>query len=561
MDNLKNVDDGVHQVIYFDKNSGQLINSINSLSTDGDTQKSKLIKIHDSYEYSLDDLSEEHIKTTVYPHAEHLLEEGIRVYGKTGRYRYEVKEDNRDIEQVVQDNVDIALAAIPEANREEYIAARRICAEALQNEISEDFNFVSNIEVVSERIYFDQKALDEMPKPDINRLKPDVIKTYIEDISKEYGQYIPESMIPENFYGTGKETGQELLSQEIQKLSERALYKKLEAAEKMPEKEKIFSNNLNDIIMAEELQQPQEATQQDVAPAQETEQKTQQNEEQKPPLSPTDYLLRQVEYTGFKLTTEQQNDLLKHMANNENSFSFPVHKEYHVPGQKSLSPSVINYDLHFSQGKNGGYFFNDYDATLQKAELNANGGMELSTKTQCFYVQHEHGRSKETVTALEAFNLLDGRYVNKNYTFDPKEGEQAVQGNYWTKLNFDEKTESGNYKTIRNSSQWFDLKNILNEYGITNADDKTINSLKKGNVTEVNLTSKDGKPYSLLASVNPNIKMKALDFTNKAGETVHRAKINRQEPTQMQAEQPQQGVTPLSLNQRADVTEKQSRAM
>ena len=65
----------------------------------------------------------------------------------------------------------------------------------------------------------------------------------------------------------------------------------------------------------------------------------------------------------------------------------------------------MNYDLHFRRSDQDMVFFNKFDGKLEKVD-----GTELAVTFEL-----KHGRG---TTEKEAYNLLDGRSVNKNFPTD-----------------------------------------------------------------------------------------------------------------------------------------------
>ena len=135
--------------------------------------------------------------------------------------------------------------------------------------------------------------------------------------------------------------------------------------------------------------------------------------------------------------------------------------------------SRIEAILHFRRSEQSDmYFFNKYEATL----LYDN---PIHNRSQTFYIYKGKG-----VTFKEAFNLLQGRSVNKNLT--DSDGEKY---NAWLKLSFGERTPNDtNYRTRQFRDQYgYNLEEVLNNYPIRELQNdqlKTslIQSLKKGNI-------------------------------------------------------------------------------
>jgi hypothetical protein len=139
------------------------------------------------------------------------------------------------------------------------------------------------------------------------------------------------------------------------------------------------------------------------------------------------------------------------------------------------------------------YFFNNYRASLEKGN-----GEKLE---QTFYLNKGKG-----VTAKEAFNLLDGRAVQKDLI--TKEGQpykawiQLDQGNKDKNNNFDVQQFHENYG--------FDLKGSVEKFAISELKDPEkekalMQSLQKGNVQSVAI-EKEGSSYQMFIEADPQFK-------------------------------------------------------
>ena len=121
------------------------------------------------------------------------------------------------------------------------------------------------------------------------------------------------------------------------------------------------------------------------------------------------------------------------------------------------------------------YFLTKYTATLCYIEN------PDPNKTQTFYIFKGAG-----VTLKEAFNLLQGRAVNKDLI--DNDGEKY---NAWIQLDFSSRTLMNNYKIRQFRVQYgYDLEKILSAYPIKELGTEAlklnlIRSLKKGNIHPV----------------------------------------------------------------------------
>lgn len=177
------------------------------------------------------------------------------------------------------------------------------------------------------------------------------------------------------------------------------------------------------------------------------------------------------------------------------------------------------------------YFFNNYDATLSKGK-----DEQLN---QTFYINKGNG-----VTAKEAFNLMEGRAVNKQL-FN-KDGEKY---NAWLVLDNEKLTDKGNKEIKKFTENYgYDLEQTLKGKGIKEMDDpKTkedlFRSLKKGNSQQVTV-ERNNKEQKYFISANPQFKtVDVLDYQMK--------KIKREELLQPEQKQ--------SNSQKADNNQKQGK--
>jgi hypothetical protein len=141
------------------------------------------------------------------------------------------------------------------------------------------------------------------------------------------------------------------------------------------------------------------------------------------------------------------------------------------------------------------YFFNKYEARLRS------GTDPNIYRVQTFYIHKGTG-----VTLKEAFNLLEGRAVNRNMT--NLEGQKY---NAWIQLNFAEKDQCNNYKMTQFRPQYgYDLEKTLEKYPIREmADDELraslLRSLRKGNQHFVTF-DKRAKTERMAIEANPALR-------------------------------------------------------
>ena len=177
--------------------------------------------------------------------------------------------------------------------------------------------------------------------------------------------------------------------------------------------------------------------------------------------------------------------------------------DFQLQHQAKFGEKEMNYTLNFRKSDTqDNYFFNSYKATLSME--NAPG------VSNTFYVD-------QRITAKEAFNLLEGRSVQKKYNHhelvkeNGKEFHKAIKNStydVWVKLNFTDADKTGNYPLKKyGEKHGFDLEEKLSELPIrqmNNVDDKKdlVSTLKKGNVASVTF-EQDGKTENRYIEANP----------------------------------------------------------
>lgn len=199
-----------------------------------------------------------------------------------------------------------------------------------------------------------------------------------------------------------------------------------------------------------------------------------------------DYLKDQLKYTGFGEDAQAQ--LRDNLMKAQNEFSI---KQVTAYGKDELSVS-----LNFKKSTNSDMFFsNNYRAELAKP------GSDVKI-SQTFYMNNE-GRN---ITQKEAYNLLDGRSVNKDLV--NKDGQIH---NAWIKLDFKETTASGNYKMRQFSPEYgFELEKTLEKFPVKELLDpkervRLFESLERGNRQAVTFKGEDGE-HKRFIEANPQFK-------------------------------------------------------
>lgn len=233
-----------------------------------------------------------------------------------------------------------------------------------------------------------------------------------------------------------------------------------------------------------------------------------------------EYLTEQLKFTGFGQDLHKQ--LNENLALGLNEFRLEHTKDY---GKDQLSTS-----LHFKKSAQGDlYFFNSYTATLKKDN-------QPQPLQQTFYIH----KQSSTITQKEAFNLLDGRAVNKDKIIS-KEGKKYKA---WIQLDFKETALNGNFKFKQFSQAYgFDLEKALEKLPIQELSDKDsrallIQSLQKGNRQQVTLSGSSDQ-QKVFVQANPqfksvtaydlNLRRLSLDWPKRSENQTHQHASQRQQ--------------------------------
>lgn len=201
------------------------------------------------------------------------------------------------------------------------------------------------------------------------------------------------------------------------------------------------------------------------------------------------FVMDDLKYLGFGAKGGLQDQVREKIEKEEKSFTCSV--AYNYDGVVRMEA-----DLYFRRGdKTDVYFFNKYDARLiYETRTEAD-------RAQTFYISKGRG-----FTRKEAFNLLQGRSVNKNLY--RKDGEKY---NAWVLLNFDQRQPAGNnYQVLTFGERYgYELETVLEKFQIREMDnpqlrDSLIYSLKKGNLHTVTFSKENNR--KMLIEANPRFK-------------------------------------------------------
>lgn len=198
-----------------------------------------------------------------------------------------------------------------------------------------------------------------------------------------------------------------------------------------------------------------------------------------------EYLKDQLKYTGFGDAME--NALKENIQNGKPEFKLDHEIKY--------GTDTVLTSLNFKKSEQSDmYFFNSYDMATQKEGR----PIEFS---QTFYINRDNN-----ITAKEAYNLMEGRSVNKD--LKNKEGEVY---NAWIKFDFKEADEKGNFKLNHYHQNYgYDLEASLAKHSIKELEtpkykEDLMNSLKKGNIQSATFVI-GGEERKQYVEANPHFK-------------------------------------------------------
>lgn len=198
-----------------------------------------------------------------------------------------------------------------------------------------------------------------------------------------------------------------------------------------------------------------------------------------------EYLRDQVKFTGFGEGLENE---LKEKLQKQTP-------EFQITHNAKFGNEDLVAQLHFKKSdQTDMYFFNRYQVSLQPEQ-------SKEKLEQTFYINKEG-----SVTLKEAYNLMNGRSVNKDLS--NKEGQVY---NAWVQMDFKQADTNGNYKLKQfHQNYGYDLNSALDKHPIkelTNEQDKIrlTESLQKGNRQSVTFLQ-NGSEQKHFIEANPQFK-------------------------------------------------------
>lgn len=198
-----------------------------------------------------------------------------------------------------------------------------------------------------------------------------------------------------------------------------------------------------------------------------------------------DYLKDGLKYLGFG--EGLNNKLAEEVASGK--------PEFHLNTVNEYGGNKVDYRLDFRKSDQSDmYFFNKYSASFKPEG-------EAAEKVQTFYIRKNTG-----ITAKEAYNLLNGRAVNKDLT-----NAEGQPYNAWLQIDFAQKDDNGNHKFKSFSPGYgFELDKELSKHPIKELSEpvtkeRLMQSLERGNLHQVTFIQGD-RQDKMFIEANPQFK-------------------------------------------------------
>lgn len=198
-----------------------------------------------------------------------------------------------------------------------------------------------------------------------------------------------------------------------------------------------------------------------------------------------EYLKDGLKYLGFG--EGLNNKLAEELASGKPEFQLNTVNEY--------GRDKVNYNLDFRKSDQSDmYFFNKYTANFKPEG-------DSQEKAQTFYIKKNSG-----ITAKEAYNLLNGRAVNKDLT-----NAEGQPYNAWLQIDFTQKDDKGNHKFKSFSNGYgYDLEKELAKHPIKELNEpvtkeRLMQSLQRGNLHQVTFRKAD-REDKMFIEANPQFK-------------------------------------------------------
>lgn len=241
-----------------------------------------------------------------------------------------------------------------------------------------------------------------------------------------------------------------------------------------------------------------------------------------------EYLKNQVKYAGFgeQLDTALQEKLQTGAP------------EFQLTLQGKYGADETVATLYFRKSDQSElYFFNKYELSLKNKFL-------PETIQQSFRMGKENN-----FTLKEAYNLLNGRAVNKDLT-----GKEGQSFNAWVQLDFNELDSYGNHKfRYFHQNYGFDLARELEKYPLrelASEEEKArlMASLKKGNRQAVTFLKTDGAQPGFVEA-NPRYKSLVL-YNGNLQRLSNRQTMAEKQAAALQPQETTQAATAVATKQK-----------
>ncbi|MFX1707257.1 hypothetical protein PV783_25030 [Chitinophaga sp. CC14] len=170
-----------------------------------------------------------------------------------------------------------------------------------------------------------------------------------------------------------------------------------------------------------------------------------------------------------------------------------------LPYRTLMGQDTLTCELSFSRSGMGNYFMDHYTIALSGTVEDTG----LKYKQQTIQVEY-YDTASRTPSLIEAYNLLKGRWVNKEFC--------APDGDYykdWIKYDLTMLTASGNYlMTTLGKDRHFDIASHiaqlpLADFGRHSSREELIRSLAQGNKEEVMILLTSGSRTRFKVQTNP----------------------------------------------------------
>lgn len=246
-----------------------------------------------------------------------------------------------------------------------------------------------------------------------------------------------------------------------------------------------------------------------------------------------EFLKEGIKYLGFG--EGLNNKLTEEVNSQKNEFQLRTENQY--------GKDKVSYTLDFKKSEQSDmYFFNKYTATLP-------GQNNDPDKSQTFFIKKNSG-----VTAKEAYNLLNGRAVNKDLT-----SQGGEKYNAWLQIDWSQKDNNGNHKfKMIHEAYGFNLENTLAKHPIKELGDpimkeRLMHSLERGNLHQVTFQRGD-KEEKMFIEANPQFK--TLNLYDSAMKKVYQENSKVENGKEVNAKESQKQGAPVEESDEAFTSEK-----